>query len=780
MRPSATLLVLSSILVLASACRKDSDGDGFRSNVDCDDENDSVFPDALEICDGIDNNCDNLIDEGLDSTWYADIDGDGYGDITNSTEACAQPDDHVEDDSDCDDTRDDVYPGADETDCSDPTDYNCDGSVGYEDNDGDLVAACEDCDDSDAGRSPELDEICDGIDNNCDELVDYEAVDADTWWMDYDGDGYGTDSEDYSLLECEQPEGYVDNSDDCNDGDATAYLGAEEICDGIDNDCDTEVDEPGATGAYTWYTDVDGDGYGDDATEEISCDIIEDRVDLGGDCDDTLIDVNPGATEVCNSGFDDDCDESDYRCSMDLNDAHARVMGIEADDELGYAVAGMGDYDADGYADVAIGGWTAEDTEPDAGVVYVLQGPVSAGAFVADSVGGGGAGDPEGFAITGAAEGDRFGRALAGLGDADGDGQPDLFVGALYADITKNNGGAGYLFSSAQMDGNALSASDAAVIFTPESNSDTLGCFVAAAGDHDADGLADMLLGSYGDDDTGANSGAVYLLLGSSSASGEVEVADAQAKLTGAVEGDKAGQAMDGAGDMDGDGDGEVVVGVYLSDPEAGSNAGSAYLLAGPLTGTIDLGDSDAVMPGAVANDRLGQAVRGMGDVDGDTYDDVMVNATLDSTGAENAGAVYVLMGSTTFGAAYDGQDPGSVAGVTFLGEASEQLGTALDAGEDLDGDGQPDVALGAYRSGVSGEGITYVFLGPVSGTLTTADADAVLQGDDNSDGAGFSLSMAGDVFGTGAETALLVGAPEDDENGTASGSAFLLNGIGG
>ena len=164
-----------------------------------------------------------------------------------------------------------------------------------------------DCDQSNADVHVGADEVCNGYDDDCDGLIDGQDPDligGETWYADVDGDGHGdADSTD---IGCEAPPGYVASSDDCDDQDPS--VPNSEICNGVDDDCDGQVDgsDPDVTGATTWYADADRDGYGDPDTSFFACERPTGYVTDGGDCDDADASVG-GGEEVCDDR-DNDCD----------------------------------------------------------------------------------------------------------------------------------------------------------------------------------------------------------------------------------------------------------------------------------------------------------------------------------------------------------------------------------------------------------------------------------------------------------------------------------------
>ncbi|MCB9795588.1 MAG: hypothetical protein H6741_23035 [Alphaproteobacteria bacterium] len=318
----------SKVSVGDSDAPADIDGDGVTADEDCDDEDPAVYPGAPELCNGLDDDCDGEADEDATdaTTWYEDADGDGYGDSRVAAQACDAPEGYVAAGEDCDDGDAAYHPGAAEEDCADPNDYNCDGSVGYADNDGDGYPACEECDDGARGVNPSATEVCNGVDDDCDGEVDADAVDRRTWYQDADGDGYG--SADVSAESCEAPSGFVDNASDCDDGDAEVHPGATELCNELDDDCDGDVDVDAAD-AVTWYADDDGDGYGDPASSQLACDAPAEHVDNADDCDDLEPLAWTGAAEVC--------DEVDNDCDGDTDEDALTTWYL--------------DYDQDGYGD---------------------------------------------------------------------------------------------------------------------------------------------------------------------------------------------------------------------------------------------------------------------------------------------------------------------------------------------------------------------------------------------------------------------------------------------
>ncbi|MCK6521280.1 lamin tail domain-containing protein [Myxococcota bacterium] len=243
------------------------------------------------------------------------------------------------DDSGGDDSKADDSGGGDDSDA--PVDA-----------DGDGVTAETDCDDDDASRYPGADEVCDGKDQDCDAEVDEDALDAETTYADEDGDGYG--DPEAPLLACEPPAGSVENTDDCDDGDAAVNPDGVETCDGRDEDCDGELDEGLTPDATTYYADEDGDGHGDPDNSVSACAAPSGYLTVAGDCDDDDAGVNPDAEEACGGG-DEDCDG-------DIDEgppSDAVVYYVDADGD------GFGDASETALACALTAGLSEDDTDCD-------------------------------------------------------------------------------------------------------------------------------------------------------------------------------------------------------------------------------------------------------------------------------------------------------------------------------------------------------------------------------------------------------------------------------
>jgi hypothetical protein len=335
----------------------DADGDGFGDEAastevcepaagfvlvggDCDDTEATTAPGATETCDGVDNNCDSTIDEGLILGFWLDADLDGYGDDATYVESCEAPAGYTERAGDCDDADPAYNPGAVEADCTDPNDYNCDGSVGYADADADGWAACADCDDSASDIRPDGLEVCGGADEDCDGLTDEAdpSLDPATTllvYTDADADGYGDDSA--PLAVCTLPAGASLTGGDCDDADASTSPGDVETCDGVDNNCDSLTDDADPaldlSSATTWYRDADNDTFGDPAVSTQACLRPSGYRVNKRDCDDTNARVNPSASEVCDA-VDNDCDSLSDDADPSLDAATATTWYDDDDGDL--------------------------------------------------------------------------------------------------------------------------------------------------------------------------------------------------------------------------------------------------------------------------------------------------------------------------------------------------------------------------------------------------------------------------------------------------------------
>ena len=392
MRARLSSLCLTALVVpLALACSPEGDAKSTTAIVgDC-------TPSGDEVCDGIDNDCDGSVDEDVATVFYADADDDGYGGAT-TIEACELPAGFVTNGDDCDDLDPAVNPGA--TEVCDDADNDCDGAVDSDDDDVDLATASTwyiDEDGDGYGVPGDELEACSapaGRADNADDCDDTDpALHPETvWYPDSDADGFGRDSD--ATVGCAQPDDHVLDGGDCDDTAPAVNPGADERCDGIDNDCNGTVDEDSAIDTTTFYADDDGDGYGRDDATTAACAAPTGYAALAGDCDDAEPAAHPDATEVCD-GIDNDCDgAADLDAAVPADHATIQAAIDALPDGAGVCVASGTHSEALLFGSSAItiagqaDGSTVLDAGGDVALTAVSGGEVVLQDFVVDNAGG--------------------------------------------------------------------------------------------------------------------------------------------------------------------------------------------------------------------------------------------------------------------------------------------------------------------------------------------------------------------------------------------------------
>ncbi len=580
---------------------------GFSENADdCDDQVAASYPGAAEVCNSVDDDCDGVVDEDAadGTTFYADADADGYGAASSSVIACAAP-------------------------------------AGYAEN-------AEDCDDAAAGVHPDAVETCDEVDQNCDGDVDNEPSDGLTLYADVDLDGFG--DLDVATLGCAVSEGWVANSSDCDDANFDVHPGADEHCDGKDEDCD-EVTDNSAVDQTIWYFDADGDGVGRSDRTTPGCAAPEDYVAEGTDCDDTDetntdgYDFWPDAdadtygagmpTRACTAPADSvpnalDCDDSD----ADANPAVDEVCGgadencdgaVDEDDAEG-ALTTYADADADGYGDATSIAYTCVLATD-----YSLDG--------------------------------------TDCNDADGAVSP------------------GATESCNDTDDNCDGATDEGYDVDEDTFTTCSGDCDDAAADTNPDGT-DICDDGIDQDCSGTEETGCY-------PTGTYTTSDATSTLLGTSALIALGYYGAAGGDLDGDGNDEILVGAR-SDSSGGAYAGAAWVLEAPLDASSTLADYTLKLYGYTADDRLGSAVGVIGDQDGDGLDEWIVAASGFAASTGEEGASCVVSGAT--GSAFESPNPDDASAACVVGSSSVSIGLHALAG-DLVGSAYDDMVVGNFQS---------------------------------------------------------------------------------
>lgn len=653
----------------------DEDGDGFGSPY--------IQQEACNAPVGfVENNtdCNDADPEQLpEQQWYVDVDGDGFGNPDVSIVGCVEPIGYVIDDRDCDDSDPTRHPEADWY-------VDADGD-GFGDVDA-PVSSCDattdgaapegtDCDDGNALIHPEANEVCDYIDNNCDELIDNDDPLLDIYtqvpfFVDADQDGFG--SEEYAGHFCPSYTVGSENNEDCDDADPSVNPDQIERYDDVDQNCDGDAlwhkvnsIEEGFSHAYSGTqfgryldsVDIDSDGKRelvisqkvftwDENTETNDGKVIwvsgsqtPDFSDLSeqvpfwyGESGDELYGVwagdmdGDGVADILMGSRNKNAKEgaaylvSSAGPSGLITETSTWSWTIPNQDyRVGSSLLRIGDVDADGLDDVMVGASHFDNDGSSRGGVFLLSG--SDVGTVSDPT--------QGTWIGGTSNGDQFGLVTSRAGDVNGDGILDVLVSSIYADEGENSSGSVYLFPvSDLLSSTGTVLPEDMVQFYGEANGDKAGAQLADLGDVNGDGYDDFMIGANDHDEVFDQDGAAYLIYGQAYADFAQlnSLTDAGAVFIGATQNDGFADDIEGIGDIDGDGLADFMIGSYLADP-TGSNRGLAIgLFGGQHSGRHNIEDvADFMIRGTSGNHRVGQGIARAGDINEDGLEDVWIGA---------------------------------------------------------------------------------------------------------------------------------------------------------
>lgn len=481
------------------------------------------------------------------------------------------------------------------------------------------------------------------------------------------------------------------------------------------------------------------------------------------------------------------------------------INGVAPYDTSGYGVSNAGDINNDGIGDIVIGapGFTGIEPDPTTtpGTSYVVFGSQAGfpANFELSTLNG-----TNGFALNGVAADDLTGLRVSGAGDVNGDGKDDLIIGAVGADPNGliDAGSSYVLFGSTSgfapsIDLATLNGINGFTIDGIEAG-DQLGSSVSGAGDVNGDGFADLIIGApYADPNGLEKAGQSYVVFGSNNGfPTSLNVSDLDGNngftINPIAAGDELGGSVSAAGDINGDGKDDLIIGAFGADPNGVENAGQGYVVFGSTVGfapslnvsALD-GTNGFAIDGIAEGDYLSR-VSAAGDVNGDGFDDLIVGAFgADPNGNDYAGTSYVVFGSPeAFPASFNPSGLDGTNGFAINGIAEGDFsGFSVSSAGDFNGDGIDDLIVSApFADTVAGQ--SYIVFGSKEGfwasiNLSSLDGinGSVLNGVNPNNYSGNSVSGAGDINGDGVDD-LIIGAPYADPNGnTNSGSSYVVFG---
>jgi len=490
-----------------------------------------------------------------------------------------------------------------------------------------------------------------------------------------------------------------------------------------------------------------------------------------------------------------------FPASIALNTLDANtgftIVGKSIGDRLGRAVGSAGDINGDGLNDFIVGAYIANSN--DNGESYVIFGtsngfPVTLDVNTLNGM--------NGFTITGAAANDQLGLAVNTIGDVNSDGLDDLIVSAYQADFNGANsvGGAYVIYGStigfpSTFDSSTINGTNGFVI-KGIAGSDYTGWSAEGAGDVNGDGIKDIIIGALWADPNGNKSGKAYIVFGrNTSLYAEFSLSNLNGvngfTLNGVAANDFAGRAVSTAGDFNGDGISDILIGADGVDTQ-GNRAGAAYLVYGsttPFASIIELsslnGTNGVVLRGPGVNDKAGNALTNLGDINGDGYDDIAIGGHEGDIGGggTNIGETYIVYGTSSLSSPFFLSSLNGTDGLKIFGiDAFDISGFAVSEAGDVNDDGLPDILIGAYRADPNGaeSGESYVVFGNVNGLGTSMNLsnldgsngfriDGVAAGDE----LGVAVNKAGDINGDGVDD-IILGAHGADSN---TGRSYIIYG---